>query len=138
MVTFLPFQNDCTITYVTTSVLASPFKFNVRCNNKNQLFIFINFKFNLHLIVKILLPLLYNYNTKKVKQRKVSIRDTKQIRIITSIKKMTTKTHWIHFLASRGKRQHSSPKVPRTRFGWHKVLSLHYALFPPKLPPLLM
>jgi hypothetical protein len=31
---------------VTTLVLASPFKVNVRCNNKNQLFIFINF--NLH------------------------------------------------------------------------------------------
>lgn len=48
MVTFMFFQNDCTITYVATSVLASPFKLNVRCNNKIQLFIFINFKFNLH------------------------------------------------------------------------------------------
>lgn len=68
MVTFLLFQNECTITYVTTSMLASPFKLNVRCNNKNQLFIFINFKFNLHQSVKIFLPWLYNYKMTKVKQ----------------------------------------------------------------------
>jgi hypothetical protein len=87
---------------MTTSVLASPFKLNVRCNNKNQSFIFINFKFNLHPIVKILLPLLYNYNTKKVKQCKVSIRDTKQIRTITSIKKDDHKDTLDSFFSLKG------------------------------------